>query len=71
MGGAVPNPVWTKRAAEIERAENKIAHAIAIIRQVEVLAELAETDEERGALLDVLRAAATLKRTALRERQGV
>lgn len=63
------NPAWSKRATAIERAENKQAHAIGIIRHVEALAELAESDAERGALLQILRGAAALKRLALSERQ--
>lgn len=63
------NPVWTKRAQEIERAENKIAHTIAIIRAVEALAELAETDEERDALLLILQGADQMKQVALHERK--
>lgn len=63
------NPVWTKRAAVIERAENKIAHTIAIVRAVEVLALLAETDEERDALLLILHATIRLKEQAQRERR--
>lgn len=65
----MPNPTWSKRAQEIERCENKIAHAIGIIRQVEVLAELATTDDERAALLDVLRLANDIKQQALKERR--
>jgi hypothetical protein len=66
----MPNPGWTKRAAAIERAENKIALTIALFRAVEALAELSETDEERAALLEILRAAARLKAQALRERRN-
>ena len=63
------NPAWTKRAAAIERAENKLAHVIAIVRAVEVLGALAETDRERRALLDILTAVAQLKTQALTERK--
>lgn len=65
-----PAPVWTKRASAIEKAENKIAITIGIIRYVGALAELCETDEERAALLDILRAANRLKQGALIERRG-
>lgn len=65
----MPNPAWTKRATAIERAENKAAHTIGIIRHVEALAELAETDAERDALLQILRGAAALKQLALQERR--
>lgn len=65
----MPNLAWTKRAGAIERAENKAAHTIGIIRHVEALAELAESDEERDALLQILRGAAELKRLALSERR--
>jgi hypothetical protein len=65
----MPNPVWTKKAAAIEKAENKIAHTIAIYRAVQVLAELAETDEERAALLLILQGAARLKDMAQHERR--
>jgi hypothetical protein len=63
------NPTWTKRASAIERAENKIAHAIAIVRAVEVLAELATTDEERDALLLILHATIRLREQAQEERR--
>lgn len=66
-----PAPVWTKRAPVIEKAENKIAHTIAIFRAVEVLAELCETDAERAALLKILQGAAALKEQALTERRRV
>lgn len=62
------NPVWTKRAAAIERIENKIACAIDIVRAVEVLARLAETDEERDELWIILRAANRLRELAQYER---
>lgn len=65
----MPNTVWTKKAAAIEKAENKVAHTIAIFRAVEVLAELCETDEERSALLTILQGAARLKDMALNERR--
>lgn len=65
----MPNPAWTKRAAAIERAENKLAHTIAIVRAVEVLGALAETDGERRALLAILDAVAQLKSQALSERR--
>lgn len=65
----MPNPAWTKRATAIERAENKVSHTIGIIRHVEALAELAESDAERDALLQILRGAAALKQLALLERK--
>ena len=61
----------TKRAAAIERAENKVAHTIGIIRHVEVLAELAQTDEERNALLLILRGAAQMKTLAQSEKEQI
>jgi len=63
------NLVWTKRAAAIEKSENKIAHALAIVQAVEVLARLAETDEERDELWIILRAANRLRELAQRERR--
>lgn len=62
------NPVWSKRAQKIEQAENKIAHAIALIRSVEAMAELPQTPEGQQALMEVLIAANQLKQQALRER---
>lgn len=66
----MPNMAWTKKAAAIEKAENKVAHTITIFRAVEVLAELCETDEERAALILILQGAARLKDMALTERRG-
>jgi predicted regulator of amino acid metabolism with ACT domain len=62
------NPVWSKIAQEIEIAENKIACAIGMIREVERMAELVQTDEQRQELLKVLKAANHLKQQALKER---
>lgn len=61
----------TKRAAAIDRAENKVATVVGIFRLVEVLAELAETDEERDALLLILQGAARLKDLAVTERRSI
>lgn len=65
----MPNPAWSKRAGAIERAENKIAHTIAIVRAVEALAALAESDEERAQLIAILRATERLKALAQNERR--
>ena len=55
----------------IERSENKIAHLIGILRHVEVLAALAETDDERDIWLQVLRQMSRLKEQAVTERQKI
>lgn len=58
----------THRARRIETLENKTALLIDIFRAVEVLAELADTDEERQALLLILKGAARLKAIVHQER---
>lgn len=59
------------RDRRIERSENKIAHLIGILRHVEVLAALAETDEERDIWLQVLRQISRLKIKAIDERKNL